>query len=73
MIFPATGSSQILRRPASTDRPYRRLENWTAGLLTLAARCFVPQADDDFPDLPARYPTLNVPFDVCGALAHLAS
>ena len=42
MIFPATGSSQILRRPASTDRPYRRLENWTAGLLTLAARCFVP-------------------------------
>jgi len=32
----------------------------------------VPQADDGFPELPARYPTLNFPFDVLGTLAQLA-
>ena len=51
----------------------RGSSNQAAGQLTVVTGNNVPQADDDFPDLPARYPTLNVPFDVCGALAHLAS
>jgi hypothetical protein len=32
----------------------------------------VPIADDDFPEMPARYPTLNATSDVFGTLAQLA-
>ena len=33
----------------------------------------VPIPDDEFLEMPVRYPTLDVPFDVCCAFAHLAS
>jgi len=44
---------------------FEAVKNW------LMATRNVPIADRGFPEMPARYPTLDVPFDVLETMAQL--
>jgi len=65
----ASGHLKVLARKLT----FGDSSNQVAAQLPVVTANNVPIPDDDFLEVPARYPTLNTPFDVFRTLAQLAT